>query len=70
MVAVLHNNRLTEVEAEAAETLWVSASDAEQATGWTMKPEGCCSTKRSRFGCAPNWTFWSAALQGERIALC
>ena len=31
-----------EMTVAAADGLWLSAEDAEHATGWTLKPEGMC----------------------------
>ncbi len=31
-----------EVSIAATDGLWISADDAERATGWTLKPEGMC----------------------------
>ncbi len=31
-----------ELTVAAADGLWLSAEDAERATGWTLKPEGMC----------------------------
>jgi hypothetical protein len=31
-----------ELKVEATDGLWLSADDAERATGWTLKPEGMC----------------------------
>ncbi len=31
-----------EIAAVASNGLWLSAEDAERATGWTLKPEGMC----------------------------
>lgn len=33
-------------EVEATDGLWMSASDAETVTGWTLKPEGMCLAER------------------------
>ncbi len=30
----------------ASDGLWLSAADAERATGWTLKPEGMCRDER------------------------
>lgn len=32
----------TEYRVAAHDGLWMSAADAEEATGWTLKPEGMC----------------------------
>jgi hypothetical protein len=31
-----------EITVDATDGLWVSAADAERATGWSLKPEGMC----------------------------
>jgi hypothetical protein len=31
-----------EISIAACDGLWISAEDAERATGWTLKPEGMC----------------------------
>jgi hypothetical protein len=35
-------NEHGELTVAAADGLWLSAEDAERATGWTLKPEGMC----------------------------
>ena len=35
-------NETGEVTVAATNGLWLSADDAERATGWTLKPEGMC----------------------------
>jgi len=42
MVTVLTEGSEAQVSADAGTALWLSAADAEQATGWQMKPEGFC----------------------------
>jgi hypothetical protein len=40
MAIILTETR--EVSVTATDGLWLSADDAERATGWTLKPEGMC----------------------------
>jgi len=43
MTTVLTTTRETQAAARASSSeLWLNASEAEAATGWTMKPEGFC----------------------------
>ena len=35
-----------EYAVDARDGLWMSASDAEKVTGWTLKPEGMCRDER------------------------
>ena len=43
MTTLLTDQGSTEVAGQAVgEKLWLSARDAERATGWTLKPEGLC----------------------------
>jgi hypothetical protein len=42
-------NERGELMIAATEGLWLSAEDAERATGWTLKPEGMCRDEL----CAP-----------------
>ena len=42
MLTVLTETSQTEVNAPAGASLWLTAADAERATGWTLKPEGLC----------------------------
>jgi hypothetical protein len=56
---------LTETEeltVDAADGLWVTAEDAERATGWSLKPEGMCRDAL----CVP---LPPAALRGKRVDL-
>ena len=36
----------SECDVAAFDGLWLSAADAERATGWTLKPEGMCRDER------------------------
>lgn len=42
MVTVLTEATKVDVSAAEGEGLWLDTSDVEQATGWTLKPEGFC----------------------------
>lgn len=42
--------------------LWVSATDAETITGWTLKPEGMCRAEQ----CVP---MPAASVRGDEVAL-
>jgi hypothetical protein len=58
MVVVLTST--AEHEVETPDGLWMSASDAEKVTGWTLKPEGMCLAER----CVP---LPAKALKDERV---
>lgn len=42
MLTVLTEVSKTEVDSAAGNDLWMTAADAEKATGWQLKPEGFC----------------------------
>jgi len=42
MVTVLTETSETQVSAEQGDALWLSQAEAENATGWLIKPEGFC----------------------------
>lgn len=42
MITILNEGSEFRANAAAAEALWLSSDDIEQATGWSMKPEGFC----------------------------
>ena len=37
---------ISEHDVDTRDGLWMSASDAERVTGWTLKPEGMCRDER------------------------
>jgi len=49
-----------EMTVTATRGLWLSAGDAAQATGWTLKPEGMCQAEL----CVP---LPATAVQGDRV---
>ena len=42
MITVLTESGAVQVPGEVGDALWLSGDDAEQATGWCIKPEGFC----------------------------
>jgi hypothetical protein len=44
MATIIHDAQETEVAGArvAGDSLWLSKADVQQATGWTLKPEGLC----------------------------
>ena len=42
MITVLTESGAVQVAADVGDALWLTGDDAEEATGWRMKPEGFC----------------------------